>query len=205
MARFPRTEPEVVTLAQEMVSGLEDNGVPNPYFPTPPIASAGLTTLLDDYTAARNGLMAKSAVAEQATVEKDDKLTVLVDGMKSDLRYAENAVDYDDEKLKSIGWAGRKTRSPLTAPGQSRLLEARVQGEGDLTLDWRSPIDGGKPNAYRVMRRQRPEGPWSDVATAVTCEVELTDQPRGVEFEYRIVAVNKAGEGEPSNTVVVVL
>jgi hypothetical protein len=35
--------------------------------------------------------------------------------------------------------------------------------------------------------------------------VSLTDQPRGKEYEYRIIAIKKAGEGEPSNTVVVAL
>jgi len=30
-------------------------------------------------------------------------------------------------------------------------------------------------------------------------------QPRGLELEYRIIAVNKTGDGEPSNTVMAVL
>ncbi len=54
------------------------------------------------------------------------------------------------------------------------------------------------------MRRERPSGSWLDVATAVVCGADLTNQERGKEFEFRIVAINKAGEGEPSNTVLVV-
>ena len=33
----------------------------------------------------------------------------------------------------------------------------------------------------------------------------MVDQPRGKELEYRIIAVNKVGDGEPSNTAMVVL
>ena len=129
----------------------------------------------------------------------------LVEALKSDIRYAENTVNYDDDKLKLIGWAGRKAATALTPPGQARLLEAPRQGEGWVFLDWKAPIDGGKPAAYRVMRRERPAGPWEDVATAVITEATLVEQPRGTEFEYRVIAVNKAGEGEPSNTQMVVM
>ena len=63
----------------------------------------------------------------------------------------------------------------------------------------------GRPAAYKVMRRERPAGPWEDVATAVITEATLVEQPRTKELEYRIVAVNKAGDGSPSNTAMVVL
>jgi hypothetical protein len=33
----------------------------------------------------------------------------------------------------------------------------------------------------------------------------LVDQPKGAELEYRIIAINKSGDGPPSNTVMVVL
>ena len=33
----------------------------------------------------------------------------------------------------------------------------------------------------------------------------LVDQSRGKDLEYRVLAINKAGEGEASNTVFVVL
>ena len=157
------------------------------------------------YRRYRENLIAKQAAAEAATTSKDEALEDLADAMKSDIRYAENTVDYDDDKLKLIGWAGKKTATLLAPPGQARLLEAPKQGEGWVFLDWKAPIDGGAPAAYKVMRRERPEGPWQEAATAVITEATLVEQPRGKELEYRIIAVNKAGEGEPSNTAMVML
>jgi hypothetical protein len=206
MARFPKTEAEVVILAQAIASGMAGAGdLPNPHFPAPPVTPATLATLIDDYTTAKNASVAAQAAAEQATVAKDDKLTALIDGMKTDIRYAENTVNFDDEKLKLIGWAGRKAPTALEPPGQALLLEARSQGEGSVSFTWKAPIDGGKASAYRILRRERPAGPWSDVGTAVVTEAVFADQPRGKEFEYRVIAVNKAGDGEASNTVLVVL
>ncbi len=202
MSRFPRTEAEVVVLAEAIITGLPMDSA---HFPTPPVTPEQLGTLRTTYVAARNDTVAVESLLAQKVAAKDEKLAALVEGMKSDLRYAENAVNYEDDILKIIGWGGRKAPTPLVAPGQTRLLIIKEQGEGWLSLEWRAPIDGGKPSAYRIMRRERPAGPWMDAATAVVCEATLTDQPRSKEFEYRIVAINKAGEGEPSNTVVVVL
>jgi len=202
MARFPRTEPEVVALAEAIETGLAANAA---IYPAPPVAPLDLTTLKNNYITASNAAIAARAAAEAATTDKDEKLDDLVDAMKSDIRYAENTVDYDDDKLKLIGWAGKKAPTPLAIPGQTRLLEVPRQGDGWVFLDWKAPVDGGAPSAYKVMRRERPDGPWAETATAVITEATLVEQPKGKELEYRIIAVNKAGEGEPSNTEMVVL
>jgi hypothetical protein len=157
------------------------------------------------YTTARNAAVAAMAAAEQATTTKDEALQTLVDAMKADLRYAETTVDFDDDQLKRIGWGGRKQKTSLEVPGQARSLEAPRQGEGWIFLDWKEPIDGGKPAAYKIQRRQRPEGAWVEVSMAIESEITLSDQTRGVEWEFRIIAVNKAGEGLSSNTVMAVL
>jgi len=153
----------------------------------------------------RESRFCKAAAAEQATAAKDEALQSLTDDMKDDLRYAENTVDYDDKQLKKIGWGGRASKTSLEAPGQTRSLEAPREGEGWVFLDWKEPVDGGAVAAYKIQRRLRPDGPWSDAGMAVESEITLSNQERGKEWEYRVLAVNKAGEGEPSNTVMAVL
>jgi hypothetical protein len=149
--------------------------------------------------------LAKHAIAEAATSAKSEAMEELVEAMKADIRYAENTVDFDDDKLKLIGWAGKKAATALQPLGQSRLLEAPKQGDGWVFLDWKAPVDGGAPSAYKVMRRERPAGAWEDVATVVITEATLVEQPKTKALEYRIIALNKAGDGEPSNTAMVVL
>ena len=202
MARFPKKEPEIVALAERLWQGLWDN---NSTYPAPPRHPFFLRFKMLIYKNRRGTAIAELAAAEAATANKDDALDDLVEAMKTDIRYAENTVNYDDDKLKLIGWAGRKAATPLAVPGQTRLLEAPKQGAGWLFLDWKKPSDGGSVNAYKVMRRERPDGAWSEVATAVISEATLVEQPTGKELEYRIIAVNKAGDGEPSNTVMCVL
>jgi len=51
MARFPLKEPDVVALAQAMVSGLTGNAA---LYPAPPVLPAALTTLVSAYTTAKN-------------------------------------------------------------------------------------------------------------------------------------------------------
>ena len=202
MARFPKSEAEIVALAEAMESGLADNAA---VYPAPPVLPADLTALINTYTSAKNDSIAAQAAAEEATTTKDDVLDELVEAMKSDIRYAENTVNYDDDKLKLIGWAGRKAATALQIPGQTRLLEVPKQGNGWVFLDWKAPADGGKPRVYKIQRRKRTNGDWQDVATAVITEATLVEQPQKTELEYRIIAINKAGDSQPSNTVMVVL
>ena len=202
MATFPKAESEVMTLATTMGVGLAQNVE---VYPAPPVAVVDLGNLSQAYAAAHNAAVAAQAAAEQAVTDKNAALAALIDGMKSDLRYAENTVDYDNDKLLLIGWSDRRPKTPTPPPGQTQLLTVVQQGEGSVSFHWKAPNSGGKPSAYKVMRRERPSGPWLEAATAVVCGADLTGQERGKEFEFRIIAVNKAGEGEPSNTVLVVL
>jgi len=202
MPRFPKKEAEITALAERLVSGFRSNLA---LFPAPPVIWPILNVKRNIYYGARNAMLAKQAAAEQSIADKDTAIEELINALKSDIRYAENTVNFDDDKLKLIGWSGNQTPTALAPPGEVRQLEAPKQGDGWVFLDWKAPVDGGTPSAYRVTRRERPAGAWEDVATAVISEATLVEQPKGKELEYCIIAVNKAGEGEASNTAMVVL
>ena len=202
MATFPTTEASIVELAGTMETGLLDNV---DIYPNPPVMPVDLDILQTAFDTAKNAAVAATAAAEAAVVAKNDALAALVAAMKKDLRYAENEADYEDDKLKLLGWGARKAPVSLAAPGQTQLLEVIQEGEGWVSMKWKAPNSGGAVSAYTVMRRQRPDGAWLEAKTAVTTETLLLDQPRGLELEYRIIAVNKAGEGQPSNTQLMVL
>jgi len=111
-------------------------------------------------------------------------------------------VDFDDDKLKLLGWGGRKPPKALERPGQARALEAPREVEGWIFPDWKSPSEGGKVAAYKIERRERP---WLDAGMAMETEATLHNQERGKEGEYRVIAVSKADEAMPNNTVMAVL
>ena len=202
MARFPDREAEIKELAQNIVTGLVANVGD---FPTPPVASLDLQALLDSLITLCDEQVAAQATAEQATVTKKAGLEELVTAMRADLRYAEDAVNYDDAKLSAIGWGGKAAPTALEVPGQPRALEAPRQGEGWVFLDWKKPADGGAVAAYKIERRERPAGDWTLLSMAIDSETTLINQERGKEWEYRVIATNKAGESVPSNTVGAVL
>ena len=202
MARFPIREAEIKSLAQNIVTGLTDNAA---LYPTPPVAPAALQAVLDSFITLGDESVAAQAAAEQATDTKNAGLEELNDAMKAVLRYAEDTVDYDDAQLSLLGWGGKAAPTALEAPGQARALEAPNQGEGWLFIDWKSPSDGGKVASYKIERRERPAGEWMLVSLAMESEATLNNQERGKDWEYRVIAVNKAGEGTPSNTVAAVV
>ena len=202
MPRFPKKEAQIQPLAMSIVLGLWNN---QPVYPNPPVDVFTLAGKMNLYINAKNSTIAAQAAAEQTTTDKTEALENLIEALKDDIRYAENTVNFDDDKLKLIGWAGKKAKTPLAVPGQVRMLEAPKQGDGWVFLDWKAPADGGKPKAYKVQRRVRAGGDWAGVATAILSEITLVDQPEKTQLEYRVIAINKAGEGAASNTVMVVL
>ena len=74
-----------------------------------------------------------------------------------------------------------------------------------IALEWQAPVDGGKVRAYEVRRGKRTDDKGQIVATALDTRVFLTDQERGVEWRYWVIARNRAGASTESNIVEAVL
>nr|VFK15877.1 MAG: Fibronectin type III domain-containing protein [Candidatus Kentron sp. LFY] len=200
--KFPKAEAEVLALGRKMSAGFAAH---TELYPAPSVSLSDFDASLDDYVSARAALDEANAQAKRALEAKDKALAAFEHNMKTNLRYAELTVHDDEGDLELIGWHGRKSPTPLAPPGQTRDLTAPDRGEGWIALAWRKPADGGKAAAYKVQRREDGKPDWLDVGMVMTTEMTLAGQPGGIRLEFRVVAMNKAGEGEPGNSILAVL
>ena len=207
MPKFPKREADILALADAMLAGYSAHAVDFPSSDRVPLLFGRSA-----YINAKNYQTDALAAAQVATEEKDAKLAALVEKMRAELKKSEVDVGADSEKLEYIGWGPKAPPSPADPPGQPRNLDAAMQGAGTVLLDWKAPArgSGGQVRTYVIERRQQPEGggefgQWQQTGIALESETTLMNQPRGVQLEYRVKAVNTGGESLPSNTVAVVL
>lgn len=201
MRKFPIKESEIIALAQTIAAGLAANTTT---FPTPPVTVAVLNAHIADYLMSRDAVIAAEAALKTMHADKDVHLSELTVMMKDVIDYADMIAHGDDATLSLIGWSGRAQPTAMQPPGQSRALEIIGQGDGWVRLDWKEPVGGGKVAAYKVQRGEDGVN-FADVATAIESEAALFDQPKMKTLIYRVAAINKAGEGMPSNTISITL
>jgi len=211
MAQFPNAEADIVALASAMIAGYTAHPADFPSM-DPLTDLVALQAALDGYQTDRQSQIDARAQAKLATVTKGTKLDDLTELMKNDLKLSEVDVADDPEKLTQIGWGPRQDPQPVEAPGQPANLHPVAEGQGMLWLAWDSPAtdSGGPVRNYIIERREQPAGGgefgvWDIVGTALNNEINLLEQPRGIQMEYRVKAANVGGESMPSNTAAVVL
>lgn len=202
MPRFPLREVEILQLAQKMIAGFKRHPED---FPAPYVSLDQMERELAD---AQAGLIKRQEIeaeARKVTTDTRRRFKTLRKTMVANLRYAEIQARKYPRLLHAIGWGPRRPKRPMRRPGEVRALRIVEERETAIVLRWRRPLAGGRVATYHIQRRRSGLGGWEDVGTSVATEAVLDNQERGVEYEYRVLALNKAGDGPPSSTVRAVL
>lgn len=205
MPQFPKKEMDIYTLATQMITGYTAYPA---IFPRADVAA--LENALND---AHNQVTVQQcflADARIATKAKEEAFDTLVAEMKIQLKRSEVETRDNPTALTLIGWDDKAESKGVRKPGQPRNLEATQQGPGVVNLDWKAPAPGkgGAVRSYIILRREhalgQPFTEWSQAGLALENEITLTNQPRFIQLEYRIIAVNASGVSVPSNVAAVV-
>ena len=212
MPRYPTQQAQILALAEAMIGGYTEHAALFPNADTPLLQS-----LRDAYsiaTAAQTEAMAKAQIATEA---KQAALAQLQAVIKRQLKQSQIDTAANPDNLKYIGWGPRASAQSIEAPGQPLTLKSIDEGAGTLLIEWKRPArgSGGPVRTYIIERRELTidetgddggnRGRWRQAAISLETKVSLKRQPRGVQLEYRVKAINKAGESQPSNTIAVVL
>jgi len=207
MARFPKREADVYALAHEMIAGYKAKPAIFVHADIP-----ALETALAEYQEARRVMLCYEALLKYWNEDKDNTLDEIKTLMKQQLAKSEIDTTDNPKQLKLIGWGPKAEARRLVPPGMPRHLEILHEGKGTLELDWKPPAlqSGGEVRNYIILRRDKPNPGqpftnWQPCQTAIQTETFLVNQPQRIDLEYRVVAINKAGNSVPSNTVAAVL
>lgn len=195
---YPTKEDERIALARAIYKGLQDNPE---VFPDPPVSVADGKAKIAEYDTDRATADASIAKAQIDVQTKDGTLGELDYMDKTVLDWAERLTKNDDAKLRLLNWGARAESQKLQPPSQPASFELIKLLDGGGFFDWKEPKIGGKPASY-IVRRSEDGISFTDVRTVIVSEATLQDQPRGKKLWYQVVAINAAGESEPSNTVV---
>ncbi|MFY9234185.1 MAG: fibronectin type III domain-containing protein [Fimbriimonadaceae bacterium] len=211
--RFPTRKPDIDALTNAILAGIAANPIDYPSGPGQPFNTANLTNFNNTKNTAKNTRQQEEGQFRVAVTAENGSYDVVTDEVRRFVNLAIAVHGIKSPKLLLIGWAPLAEGESFV-PGQPRALEAVIQGQTDTFLDWKSPAPAagkGEVSHYRIERRirtlqgQQTEdwGAWQ--ATAIETEIVLSGLERGVEYDFRVIAVNVAGDSAPSNTVTLVL
>ena len=124
----------------------------------------------------------------------------LVPGKKYKFRVRAVNKEGDSEELETD--LGTVAKNPFDEPDKPGRPEPTDWDKDHVDLTWAPPAnDGGAPiTGYIVEKRKKGQHKWQKAKELKTPENSATvpDLEEGEEYEFRVIAVNKAGPSEPS-------
>ena len=101
-----------------------------------------------------------------------------------------------------------KAENPYTSPGVPTDVNIVDFDENSVTLRWQKPsTDGGRPITHYIIQKKDEFGGWFEAlvtdnanccATIAELEARVPGLSLGKKYQFRVIAVTKAGESEPS-------
>ncbi|RZF42380.1 hypothetical protein LSTR_LSTR004188 [Laodelphax striatellus] len=135
---------------------------------------------------------------------KEPKLAVenLVPGQEYKFRVM--AVNNEGESEPLEAETTIVAKNPFDEPGAPETPDVVDWDKNHVELKWLPPTkDGGAPiTGYVIEKREKGSPKWTKAMDLHTpdCKAKVEDLDEGVEYEFRVRAVNEAGPGEPSGT-----
>jgi len=132
------------------------------------------------------------------------QLKMRVDGLIEghDYRFRIRAVNAQGESGPLLGPADAVTaKNPFTVPGRPGKPVAEDWDVDRVDLKWERPrSDGGSKIKKWIIEKKSKFGIWEKAAESLGPEPRgtVTGLTEGTEYQFRIIAINEAGESEPS-------
>ncbi|CAG2161698.1 unnamed protein product [Oppiella nova] len=94
-------------------------------------------------------------------------------------------------------------KNPFDEPGKPGKPSAKDWDKHHVDLTWKAPDnDGGAPiTSYIIEKKDKYSTKWQKAAEVIgdKCEARVAELIEGMEYQFRVKAVNKAGPGAPSD------
>lgn len=93
-------------------------------------------------------------------------------------------------------------KNPFDEPGKPENVRATDWDKDHVDLAWTPPNnDGGSPVTGYIIEKKDKFGQWEKALEVPSdqCKATVPDLIEGQGYEFRVIAVNKAGLGEPSD------
>ena len=128
------------------------------------------------------------------------KCNDLVEGLEYEFRViAENKAGPSEPSAPCKPFTAK---DPFDKPGAPLNLKVGEVTKNSIELNWMPPAsDGGSPiTNYKIERRNPKTMKWMplDLGRINQCHFVVPDLKEGQEYEFRVIAVNAAGDSDPS-------
>ncbi|GBN20312.1 Twitchin, partial [Araneus ventricosus] len=135
------------------------------------------------------------------TKDPEAEISGLIPGKEYKFRVKAVNPEGESEPLETS--TGTVAKNPFNEPGKPGKPTAHDWAKHYADLMWKPPeSDGGAPiTSYIIEKKDKYSTKWQKATETIgdKCEARVSDLIEGMEYNFRVRAVNKAGPSEPSD------